>query len=45
VLQEGEPVVGFDGSYRRDASAVALCTLDGFVSVVAWERPEGAGQD
>jgi phage terminase large subunit-like protein len=46
VLQEGEPVVGaFDGSYRRDASAVALCTLDGFVSVVVWERPEGAGSD
>jgi phage terminase large subunit-like protein len=42
VLEEGEPVVGaFDGSYRRDASAVALCMLDGFVSVVVWEKPEG----
>ena len=46
VLEEDEPVVGaFDGSYRRDSSAVALCTLDGFVSVVVWERPDGAGPD
>ena len=38
-------MLGFDGSYRRDATALAACTLDGFVSVVTWERPEGAGPD
>jgi phage terminase large subunit-like protein len=46
TLEDGETVVlGFDGSYRRDATALAACTLDGFVSVVTWERPEGAGPD
>jgi phage terminase large subunit-like protein len=45
-LEDGEAVVlGFDGSYRRDATALAACTLDGFVSVVTWEKPEGAGSD
>jgi phage terminase large subunit-like protein len=43
-LQEGERVVlGFDGSYRRDATALVACTLDGFVAPLAvWERPEHA---
>ena len=36
-------MLAYDGSYRRDASALIACTLDGFVSPVAiWERPEGA---
>lgn len=43
-LQDGEKVVlAFDGSYARDATAIAACTLDGFVVPVGvWERPEGA---
>ena len=46
TLEDGEQVVlGFDGSYRRDATALAACTLDGFVSVVTWERPDGARPD
>jgi hypothetical protein len=44
VLEEGERVVlGFDGSDRRDATALVACTLDGFVSPIeVWERPEKA---
>jgi phage terminase large subunit-like protein len=44
TLEDGETIVlGFDGSYRRDATALVACTLDGFLSVVAvWERPERA---
>ena len=44
VLEEGERVVlGFDGSDRRDATALVACTLDGFVSAIeVWERPEKA---
>ena len=40
----GERVVlAFDGSYRRDSTAIIGCTLDGYVWVVgAWERPDGA---
>jgi phage terminase large subunit-like protein len=46
TLEDGEQVVlAFDGSYRRDATALAACTLDGFVSVVVWERPERAPAD
>jgi phage terminase large subunit-like protein len=46
TLEDGEEVVlAFDGSYRRDATALAACTLDGFVSVVIWERPERAPAD
>jgi phage terminase large subunit-like protein len=45
-LQEREEVVlAFDGSYRRDATALAACTLDGFISVVVWERPQQAPPD
>jgi phage terminase large subunit-like protein len=46
-LAGGEQVVlGFDGSYRRDATAIVAATLDGFVSVVQlWERPERAPAD
>lgn len=36
-------VLSFDGSYRRDSTALVGCTLDGHVFVVAaWERPENA---
>ena len=43
-LEEGERVVlGFDGSDRRDATALVACTLDGFVAPIkVWERPEKA---
>jgi phage terminase large subunit-like protein len=46
-LQDGEKIVlGFDGSYKRDATALIACTLDGFISPIAiWERPEGADPD
>jgi phage terminase large subunit-like protein len=34
---------GFDGSYRRDATALVARTLGGFVSPIAvWERPDRA---
>jgi hypothetical protein len=44
VLEPGERIVlGFDGSYRRDATALVACTLDGFLAPLAvWERPERA---
>jgi phage terminase large subunit-like protein len=47
TLQDGERlVVAFDGSYRRDATALVACTLDGFVSTLAvWERPDRAAPD
>lgn len=39
-----EVVLGFDGSYNRDSTALVGCTLDGHVFVVdAWERPDDAG--
>lgn len=43
-LHEGEKLVlGFDGSYRRDATALVACTLDGYVTPLAvWERPDRA---
>ncbi len=39
--EAGEAVVlGFDGSYSRDSTALVGCTLEGYVFVVAvWERP------
>jgi phage terminase large subunit-like protein len=44
VLEPDERVaLGFDGSYRRDATALVAATLDGFVTPIAvWERPEHA---
>lgn len=39
-----EVVLAFDGSYRRDSTAIVGCTLDGHLFVVdVWERPEDAG--
>jgi len=39
-----EVVLAFDGSYRRDSTAIVGCTLDGHLFVVdAWERPDDAG--
>jgi phage terminase large subunit-like protein len=47
VLEDGERlVIAFDRSYRRDATALVACTLDGFLSPLAvWERPERAAPD
>jgi phage terminase large subunit-like protein len=46
-LEEGEKLVlGFDGSYRRDATALVASTLDGhLVPLAVWERPERAPDD
>ncbi|HRW39137.1 MAG TPA: terminase large subunit [Aquihabitans sp.] len=43
--KKGTPVVlAFDGSYRRDSTALVGCTLKGHVFVVkVWERPDKAG--
>jgi phage terminase large subunit-like protein len=39
-------VLGFDGSYNQDCTALVACTLDLHLSVVAcWERPPGLGPD
>lgn len=39
-----EVVLAFDGSYRRDSTAIWGCTLDGHLFAVgAWERPDDAG--
>jgi phage terminase large subunit-like protein len=36
-------VIGFDGSYARDASALVCCEMDGHISVLdVWERPPKA---
>lgn len=46
-LVDGERlVIGFDGSYSRDATALVASTLDGFVAPIkVWERPENAPSD
>jgi phage terminase large subunit-like protein len=39
-------VLGFDGSYRRDATALVACALDGHIAPIKiWERPLGAPPD
>lgn len=39
-------VIGFDGSYNNDATALVGCTLDGHLFVIGvWERPNGAAED
>jgi phage terminase large subunit-like protein len=40
-LVDGEEIVlGFDGSFSGDSTALIACTLDGFIDVVGlWERP------
>lgn len=47
TVPEGTPIViGFDGSYSRDSTAIVGCTLDGHVFVInAWEKPVDAGDD
>ena len=41
-----EVVLAFDGSYKRDSTALVGCTLDGYLWVVdAWERPEVGNAD
>lgn len=43
---DGPVVIAFDGSYRRDATALVGCTLDGHVfPIKVWERPELAPED
>lgn len=44
---EGTKVVlAFDGSYRRDSTAIVGCTLEGHIFVVdAWEKPEDGGEE
>lgn len=46
-VEPGERVVlGFDGSYNRDSTALIGCTLDGHLFVVEiWARPDGAPDD
>ena len=40
VPEDTEVVLGFDGSYSRDSTALVGCTASGYVFVVAaWERP------
>lgn len=42
----GPIVLGFDGSYRHDSTALIGCTLDGYLFVVKiWERPRNAPED
>jgi phage terminase large subunit-like protein len=46
VAEGTEVVLGFDGSYSGDSTALVGCTLDGYVFVVdAWERPDNAPDD
>lgn len=42
-----EPIVlGFDGSWAGDSTAVVGCTLDGYLFVIdAWEKPEGGAAE
>lgn len=41
-----EVVLGFDGSYRHDSTALVGCTLDGYLWPVAvWEKPERAAPE
>jgi phage terminase large subunit-like protein len=40
-----EVVLGFDGSYNNDSTALVGCTLDGHVFVVGvWEKPDTRGE-
>jgi phage terminase large subunit-like protein len=37
-----EIILGFDGSYKGDSTALVGCTLDGHIFVIdAWEKPAG----
>jgi phage terminase large subunit-like protein len=39
-------VLGFDGSYNNDATALVGCTLEGHVFVIGvWEKPDGASDE
>lgn len=46
-VEDGTEIcLGFDGSERRDATALVGCTLDGHVFVIGvWERPPNAAKD
>lgn len=47
VAPEEEIVIGFDGSYNRDATALIACTLGErhVFPIGIWERPPGAPED
>lgn len=46
LLAGEEVVLGFDGSFSNDSTALVACTLDGHLAVVeAWERPAGPAGD
>ena len=47
TIEPGEKIaLAFDGSARRDSTALVAATLDGFVAPVAvWERPQRAPTD
>lgn len=47
TVPEGAPVVlGFDGSFSGDSTALVGCTLDGHLFVVGcWEKPQTAGPE
>jgi phage terminase large subunit-like protein len=46
-IPAGEKVVlGFDGSERRDATVLSVCTLDGYVKPLrVWQKPQGSPDD
>jgi phage terminase large subunit-like protein len=47
TLEPGERIVlGFDGSERRDSTALIACTTDGFLQPIeVWERPARADSE
>lgn len=47
IATGAEVVLGFDGSFNNDSTALVVCTTsDAHLDVVeAWERPVGAGHD
>ena len=43
LVPDERVVLGFDGSFNHDCTALVACTLDGFLEVLGlWERPPGA---
>src|SRR5690606_32500029 len=43
IADGAEVVLGFDGSYRNDSTALVAISMDGHVNTVGvWERPDDA---
>lgn len=43
ITPKDRVVLGFDGSFNHDCTALVACTLDGHVEVLElWEKPDGA---